>query len=77
MRKIMEASGQTVPEVKPIFELNPEHSLVEKLDVESDEDRFADIAEILFAQATLADGAQLDDPAAFSARLNKLLLSLG
>jgi molecular chaperone HtpG len=77
MRKIMEASGQTVPEVKPIFELNPEHSLVEKLDMESDEDRFADIAEILFAQATLADGAQLDDPAAFSARLNKLLLSLG
>mgnify|MGYP001080127287 CR=1 FL=1 len=76
MRKIMEASGQEVPEVKPIFEINPDHSLVEKLDTESDEDRFADIVEILFAQATLADGDQLDDPAEFSTRLNKLLLSL-
>jgi len=77
MRKIMEASGQEVPEVKPIFEMNPEHLLVKKLDSEQDEERFADIAEILFAQATLAEGSQLEDPAEFSARLNKLLLSLG
>jgi molecular chaperone HtpG len=77
MRKIMEASGQEVPEVKPIFELNPEHLLVTKMDSEQDEERFADIAQILFAQATLAEGSQLDDPAEFSARLNKLLLSLG
>ena len=77
MRKIMEASGQEVPEVKPIFELNPEHLLVTKMDSEQDEERFADIAQILFAQATLAEGSQLDDPVEFSARLNKLLLSLG
>ena len=77
MRKIMEASGQEVPEVKPIFEMNPDHLLVKKLDSEQDEERFADIAEILFAQATLAEGSQLEDPAEFSARLNKLLLSLG
>ena len=77
MRKIMEASGQEVPEVKPIFELNPEHPLVVKLDLEQDEERFADIAEILFAQATLAEGAQIEDPAEFSARLNKLLMTLG
>ncbi|HAT58862.1 MAG TPA: molecular chaperone HtpG [Gammaproteobacteria bacterium] len=77
MRKIMEASGQEVPEVKPIFELNPDHSLVTKMDSEQDEERFADIAQILFAQATLAEGSQLDNPAEFSARLNKLLLSLG
>ena len=77
MRKIMEASGQEVPEVKPIFELNPEHPLVVKLDLEQDEERFGDIAEILFAQATLAEGAQIEDPAEFSARLNKLLMNLG
>ena len=77
MRKIMEASGQEVPEVKPIFEMNPDHLLVKKLDSEQDEEHFADIAEILFAQATLAEGSQLEDPAEFSARLNKLLLSLG
>lgn len=76
MRKIMEASGQAVPETKPIFEVNPGHPLVEKLDKEADEDRFADIVSILFGQASLAEGGQLDDPAEFSSRLNKLLLEL-
>lgn len=76
MRKIMEASGQKVPESKPIFEVNPKHSLVAKLDKEVDEDRFTDIVFILFGQAGLADGVQLEDPADFSTRLNKLLLEL-
>ena len=76
MRKIMEASGQAVPETKPIFEINATHPLVVKLDKEADEDRFGDIVFILFGQAGLADGVQLEDPADFSARLNKLLLEL-
>jgi len=76
MRKIMEASGQPVPETKPIFEINPSHPLVEKLDQEADEDRFGDIVAILFGQAGLAEGGQLDDPGDFSTRLNKLLLAL-
>jgi len=76
MKKIMEASGQTVPETKPIFEINPAHPLLVKLDKEVDEDRFGDIVSILFGQAGLADGVQLDDPADFSKRLNKLLLEL-
>lgn len=76
MRKIMEASGQAVPETKPIFEVNPNHPLVVKLDQEKDEDRFSDIVSILFGQAGLADGVQLEDPADFSTRLNKLLLEL-
>jgi len=76
MRKIMEASGQEVPETKPIFEINPTHPLVVKLDQEADEDRFGDIVSILFGQAGLADGVQLEDPADFSTRLNKLLLEL-
>jgi len=76
MRKIMEASGQAVPETKPIFEINPAHPLLLKLDKEADEDRFGDIVSILFGQAGLADGVQLEDPADFSTRLNKLLLEL-
>ena len=76
MRKIMEASGQAVPETKPIFEVNPEHPLISRLDKEPDEDRFADLVTILFGQACLAEGAQLDDPGDFSARLNKLLLGM-
>ena len=76
MRRIMEQAGQAMPESKPIMELNPQHSLVEKLDQESDEDRFADLVEILFDQATLAEGGQLEDPAAYVHRLNKLLLEL-
>ncbi len=76
MRKIMEASGQAVPDTKPIFEVNPAHPLVAKLDKEADEERFADIVSILFGQASLADGGQLENPADFSSRLNKLLLEL-
>ena len=48
MRRIMEAAGQSLPESKPIFELNPEHPLVQKLDLEADEDRFADFVSVLF-----------------------------
>lgn len=76
MRRILEQAGQAMPESKPILELNPEHSLVKKLDEESDEDRFADLVEILFDQSTLAEGGQLEDPAAYVHRLNKLLLEL-
>jgi molecular chaperone HtpG len=76
MRKIMEAAGQPVPPSKPIFEVNVGHPLVEKLDREQDEDRFADLASILFDQASLAEGRQLDDPAAYIGRLNRLLLDL-
>jgi molecular chaperone HtpG len=76
MRQIMEAAGQAVPDSKPTFEVNPEHPLIEKLDKEADEDRFADLALVLFDQAGLAAGAQLDDPATYVARLNKLLLEL-
>lgn len=76
MRKIMEQAGQALPDSKPIFELNPAHPLVEKMDQESDEDRFGELAHVLFDQANLAAGGQLDDPAAYVQRLNKLLLEL-
>jgi molecular chaperone HtpG len=76
MRRIMEQVGQAIPDSKPIFELNPEHPLVKKLDTEANEDRFNDLSEILFDQATLAEGGQLEDPAAYVQKLNKLLLDL-
>lgn len=76
MRRIMEAAGQKVPEFKPIFEINPGHPLIQRLDGEQDEERFKDFTEVLFDQATLAEGGQLDDPGTYVKRLNKLLLDL-
>ncbi len=76
MRQILEASGQKVPESKPVFEFNPSHPLIEKLDAEPDMDRFDDLARVLFDQAALAAGDGLKDPAAYVRRLNKLLLEL-
>jgi molecular chaperone HtpG len=76
MRRIMEAAGQAVPKTKPVLEINPEHPLLKMLDAESDEDKFSDLAMILFEQAQLAEGGQLDDPAAYVQRLNALLLKL-
>jgi molecular chaperone HtpG len=76
MRRIMEAAGQEVPESKPILEVNPAHPLAQMLDQEVDEDRFADLASIVFDQANLVEGGQLDDPAAYVSRLNKLLLEM-
>lgn len=76
MRRILEQAGQAVPEAKPIFEINPSHPLVQRLDQEQDEDRFADLTNILMDQANLAAGNQLTDPADYVRRLNTLLLEM-
>jgi len=76
MRRIMEAAGQKLPESKPILEINPAHPLAVMLDQESDEDRFESLAHIVFDQATLAEGGQLEDPAGYVSRLNKLLVEM-
>ena len=77
MRRIMEAAGQKAPgENKRIFEVNPGHPLIEKLSGETSEDRFSDLARLLYDQALLAEGSQLREPATFVHRLNKLLLEL-
>lgn len=76
MRQILEASGQKVPDSKPIFEFNPAHPLIEKLDGEQSEERFGDLSHILFDQAALAAGDSLKDSAAYVRRLNKLLVEL-
>jgi molecular chaperone HtpG len=76
LERILKSAGQAVPGSKPIFELNPEHPLVLKLKGEEDKTRFADLTQVLFDQALLAEGGQLDDPASFVKRLNELLLSM-
>ena len=76
MIKLMESVGQKVPEVKPIFELNPEHQLVRHIVDVQDEAQFKQWAEVLFEQALLAERGSLKNPATFVSRLNSLLLSL-
>jgi len=74
LARILKAAGQKAPESKPILEINPSHRLVEKLNAESDESKFADYAHVLFDQALLAEGGQLEDPASFVKRMNGLIL---
>lgn len=76
LERLLKAAGQAAPTVKPTLEINPSHALVTRLDSESDEDRFKDWANLLFEQALLAEGGQLDDPASFVRRLNGLLAML-
>lgn len=76
MERIMKEAGQKMPGSKPIFELNPTHALVTRLKEEQDDQRFADLTNILFDQAILSEGGQLDDPSAFVHKLNELLQGL-
>jgi molecular chaperone HtpG len=74
LQRMLKAAGQEIGDIKPIFELNPEHPLLLKLKAEQDDARFDDLTQILFDQSILAEGGQLKDPANFVQRLNKLLL---
>ena len=74
MRQIMEAAGQKMPDTKPTLEINPTHPLMERLNGEVQDDRFGDLAMIVFDQAALSEGRALEDPAAYVKRINALLL---
>lgn len=76
LARVLKSVGQDAPQTKPIMEINSSHPLVERLESESDEERFGDLAKVLFDQAQLAEGGQLDDPASFVRRLNSLMLKL-
>ena len=65
-----------MPDSKPTLELNPSHPLVASLNSESDEEQFGELSQILFDQSCLSSGEQLENPADFVQRLNKLLLKL-
>lgn len=76
LEQILKASGQNIPGTRPILEINPAHPVLQKIDNEPDEDRFADWSQILFDQALLSEGGQLRDPAGFVSKLNGLIVSL-
>jgi molecular chaperone HtpG len=74
LARILKAAGQDVPASKPILEVNPAHAIVQRLKPE--DERFADWGNLLFDQALLAEGGQLEDPAEFVKRSNELMLSM-
>ncbi len=76
MRRMLEASGQSLPDTKPILEVNIEHPLVARLSAEADDDRFAALSNIVLDHALLAEGAQLNNPAEYVNRMNALLIEL-
>jgi len=76
MERLLKAAGQPVTASKPILELNPDHAIVSKLNKLTDEGRINEWTQILFDQALIAEGGQLEDPAAFVQRINKLWIEL-
>jgi molecular chaperone HtpG len=74
MIKLMQAAGQPVPEVKPIFEINPAHPLVKRLNDEQDESLFADWSNLLLQQSLLSEKGSLSDPSTFVSLVNKMLM---
>ena len=75
MQRLLREAGHDVPNNAPVLEINPQHPLVQRIDVESDAARREDLALLLLDEARLAAGDQLDDPAGFIARVNRALLS--
>ena len=76
LARVLKQLGQDAPMPKPILELNLEHPLVERLEKQSDDEKFAELARLVFDQAMLAEGGQLEDPAGFVHRLNRLILEM-
>ncbi len=76
LQRMLKAVGQSIPNTKPILEINPAHALVRKLKEVQDEQRFTDWALVLFDQSVLSAGEQLEDPVRFVNRLNDLLTQL-
>ena len=76
LERLLKQAGQDVHSSKPILEINPQHMFVRKLQADIGSDRFSDWSHILFDQALLAEGGQLEDPAGFVKRLNSLILAL-
>ncbi len=75
LERMLKAAGQKGPGSKPILEINVKHPLLQRLEAQSDDARFTDLSHILFDQALLAEGGQLEDPAGFVQRLNAVWLN--
>lgn len=76
MQQLLKQAGHEMPDTKPVLEINPTHPLLKRMEAETDDDRFAEWSSILFDQAILAEGGQLEDPAGFVNRLNRLMLAM-
>jgi molecular chaperone HtpG len=76
MQRLLKEAGHDLPSSKPVLEINPDHPIVKKLDAEKSKTKFADWSDILFDQALLAEGGQLDDPAGFVSKLNQMLVTI-
>jgi len=76
MQQLMKQAGHDMPSSKPILEINPTHPMLARMEAETDDEQFKDWASILFDQALLAEGGQLEDPAGFVHKLNALMLKL-
>ncbi len=77
MQHLLKQAGHEMPSTKPVLEVNPSHPLLARMEAETDDERFAEWASVLLDQAILAEGGQLEDPAGFVHRLNKLMLAMG
>ncbi len=77
LQQILQASGQQLPEMKPILEINPTHPVVMMLEDSLDDKKFEDWSHILFDQALLSEGGKLEDPATFVKRLNAIFMEMG
>ena len=73
LERILKAAGQNTPDVKPTLEINPEHTLIKKLEKLSGSEEFDEYASVIFDQAILSEGGQLDDPVSFVKKINRLL----
>ena len=76
MQQLLKQAGHELPSSKPVLEVNPTHPIVARLKEEADDARFGDWSGLLFDQAVLAEGGQLEDPAGFVAKLNELMLAM-
>ena len=76
LQNMLKQAGHEVPNINPVLEINPTHPIIEKLRDESDEDLFTDWSSIMFEQAMLSEGGQLDDPASYVNRMNSMMLHL-
>jgi molecular chaperone HtpG len=74
MQQLMKQAGQNVPSSKPTLEINIDHALFAKVKAEKDDSKFNDWSNLIFDQAILAEGGQLEDPAGFVKKMNNLML---
>jgi molecular chaperone HtpG len=74
LERILKAAGQNTPETKPVLEINPKHALIEKLEKHASAQEFDEYAAVIFDQAVLAEGGQLEDPVSYVKRINQLLI---